>query len=81
MYLLKNSQAVKKWCGLRKLKVGKSKVAAKNGCNDVNANKLNFNNDCGIIVIKAVSGGVSTDRLGIPCVVDFFHLLARFFPP
>jgi len=28
-----NSQAVKK-------KVGKSKVAAKNGCNDVNSNKF-----------------------------------------
>jgi len=43
-YLLKNSQAVKKWCmwhGLKKPALGgKSKVAAKNGCNDVNANKF-----------------------------------------
>jgi len=38
-YLLKNSQAVIKWCRLKDL-LGKSKVAAKNGCNDVNANKF-----------------------------------------
>jgi len=36
---------VKKWWGLKKpaawvKKVGKSKVAARNGCNDANANKF-----------------------------------------
>jgi len=35
MYLLKNSQAVKKWRGLKSL--GEK---AKNGCNDVNASKF-----------------------------------------
>jgi len=40
--LLKNSQAVKSGAALKSLgeKVGKSKVAAKNDCNDVNANKF-----------------------------------------
>jgi len=37
----KSGVALKTWVK----KVGKSKVAAKNGCNDVNTN-----NDCGIIV-------------------------------
>jgi len=45
---VKSTQKQPSWCGLKRLgeKVGKSKVAAKNGCNDVNAN----NNCCGIIV-------------------------------